>query len=109
MMSLDAGLRMDGILALHLWVWWSVYYTRPIPIHQQPTSSANNGRVKELRGTAAGTSNVRLRKEGHKDINLDHVATNANSSQCEAVIKMMIIKRWKSNDETRVQNSQSCS
>ena len=96
--SLDAGLRMDGIPVLDL---WDVANTNT-PTPQK--NSANKGRVKELRETAASTSNVKLRNEGNQDIdplsNLEHVATDTNSSQCkaqqyifesnEAVIKMFM-------------------
>ena len=84
-MSLDAGLRMDGIPALDLWdVVIEVLHSSNIKTPTTRNNSANKGRVKELRGPAASTSNVKLRKEGNQDIdqlsNLDHVATNANSS-----------------------------
>ena len=85
--SLDAGLRMDGILDLDLWdVVIEVLHSSNTNTPTYPKNSANKGRVKELRKTAANTSNVKLRKEGNQDVdqlsNLDHVATNANSSQC---------------------------
>ena len=62
------------------------------------------GRVKELRETAASTANVKLRTEGNQNVDqlasLDRVATDVNSSECEAqpyifedneaVIKMII-------------------
>ena len=85
--SLDAGLRMDGVLALDLWdVVIEVLHSSDTNTRTTQNYSANKGRVKELRETAASTSNVKLRKEGNQDVdqlsNLDHVATNANSSQC---------------------------
>ena len=102
---MDAGLQKDGILALDLWVVViEVLHSSNANTPTTPNNSANRGRVKELRETAASTANVRLRREGNTDIvqlsNLDHVAPNANSSQCkaqpyifednEAVIKMII-------------------
>ena len=76
---------------------------------------ANEGRVKELRETVASTSNVNLRKKGNQNVdqlsNLDHVATNENSSQCNTAVHFGRQggggdqddhQRTKSYDETRV-------
>ena len=84
--SLDAGLRMDGVPALDLWdVMIEVSHSSNT---NTKTNSANKGRAKELRETAASTSNVKLVKESNQNVdqlsNLDHVATNANSTQCRA-------------------------
>ena len=82
---MDAGLQKDGILALDLWVVViEVLHSSIAKTPTTPNNSANRGRVKELRETAASTANVRLRRERKQDIdqlsNLDHVATNTNSS-----------------------------
>ena len=89
---------MDGIIFLDLWdVVIEVLHSSNNNTPPTQKNSANKGRVKELRETAASTSNVSLRKEGNQDIdkltNLDHVATNANSSQCEAQLYMLKITR----------------
>ena len=75
--SLDAGLRMHGISAVDLWdVVIEVLHSSNTNTPTTKNDSANKGRVKELRETAASTSNVTLRKEGNQDIeqvsNLDH-------------------------------------
>ena len=103
--SLDVGLRMDGVLAVDLWdvvigvSHSSNYNTLPIP-----KNSANESWAKGAAGNCLRISNVKLRKEGNQNVDqlscLHHVTTNANSSQCEAqlyiledneaVIKMII-------------------
>ena len=98
--SLDACLRMDGL-----------------PAH------SSNDRKSPTQGAAGNclrNINTKLKKKGNQNVDqlsdLDHVATNASSSQCEAQLKIfedneavikMIIKGRSPNDETRVQNPQS--
>ena len=54
--SLDAGLRMDGILALDLWdVVIEVSHSSDAKTPTTQMNSAHEGRVKELRETAAST------------------------------------------------------
>ena len=86
---LDAGLRMDGIPALDLWD--VVIEALHSSINNTPPTqknSANEGRTKGAAGNCLRISNVRLRRESNQNAgqlsNLDHVTTNANSSQCEA-------------------------
>ena len=105
---LDAGLRQDGIPALDLWdVVIEVLHSPDTNTPTTQNNSANEGRVKELRETAASTSNAKSRKESNQNddqlANPDHVATNANFCQCnaqlcifednDAVIKMIIKRR----------------
>ena len=120
--SLDAGLRIDGDPDLDLWdVGIEVLHSFHNNTPPTRNNSANKGRAQRAAGNCLRISNVRLRREGNQNVkqlsNLDHVATNANSSLCkahlyifednEAVIKL-IIKGQKSCDETRVPNPQSC-
>ena len=90
--------------------------------HTPPTekNSANEGRAKGAVGDCLRISNVSVRKEGNQNVdhlsNLDHVPTNANTSQSKAQLYFFEDSeavdqddhhRTKSNDETRVQNPQS--
>ena len=107
---------MDGILALDLWdVVTEVLHSS----YTAQKNSARKGRVKELRETAAGTANVKLRKESNQNVDqlasLDHVATDVNSSECEAQPYIFEDnescdqdghQRTKYDDETRAPNPQ---
>ena len=100
---------MDGVPALDMWdVVIEVLHSR----HTQPTTTNLQTKATpkgKSRGAAGNcvrenVHNISLKKEGDRNVdqlsNLDHVATNANSSQCksqqyivednEAVIKMII-------------------
>ena len=96
--SLDAGLRMDGILAPDLWdVVIEVLHsssnvppTQKISTHKcKPKGAAGNCRHK--------IHNTRLKKEGdrndHQSSDQDHATTNAHSSQCKA--QLYILKTMK--------------
>ena len=114
--SLDAGLRLDGLPALDQWdiVIEVLRSTNNIvqPNHNdiQETGARFNSRTK--------TPKFKRRQKVDQLTYVDHVLTNTNSSQCgsqlyifegnEAVIKNDN-PRTKSNDEARVQNPQSCS
>ena len=103
--SLDAGLRMDGIFAIDLWdvVIEVIHSSFNVPPTQKiftpkckPKGAAGNCRHKP--------HNTRLKKERDRNVHqlsdLDHVTTNAHSSQGkaqlyilennEAVIKIII-------------------
>ena len=89
----SAGLRMDGIPLLDLWdVVIEVLHSSNAKTQTIQNDSADEGRVNELRETAASTSNVKLRKQGNHNVdqlsNLDHVATNANSARSEIQLKI---------------------
>ena len=98
--SLDAGLRMDGLIVIDIWYKKLKCY---VPQTQTPLQETENRKWKV----------EQLSKVVHV---LTH--THTHSSQLspqlyifddnESVIKM-IIKGKKSFDETRVQNPQSCS
>ena len=110
--SLDAGLRMDGLPALELWdVVIEVLHSSKNT--DTPTQRAAGNRLrKKLRST---NSNTKFKRRGTRQVDelstVDHVTTNANSSQCEAqlcifedseaVIKMII----KGRSPTRRQKS----
>ena len=105
MISLDVGLRLDGIPALDLWdvvieVWHSSNDVPPVQnifaSKSKPQGAARNCRH--------NTQNTRLKKEGDRNVdqlsNQDYVTTNAHSSvqklnrpffeDNELVIKMII-------------------
>ena len=109
--SLDAGMRMDRILALELWdVVIEVLHSPKIPyqavkdhcrkekVDDQVASSRAGGEIQST------NKNIKSRRSGSRDVdelsNVDHVVTNASSSQVEAqlhifednepVIKMII-------------------
>ena len=110
--SLDAGLRMDGLLALDLW---------DIVI-EVLRSTNNTARQSELdKGnlcTAGNHSPTDKRKREVEQLsNVDHVPTNTQSSQGESQLYLFWrqwschqddYQRTKSNDETRIQIPQSC-
>ena len=106
--SLDAGLRMDGIPALDLWdMVTEVFHSSNQKKSSTQQASGNRTGFKEAAGNCVRMSNVKLKKKGNQNVeqlsNLDHVTTNATSSQCEAqlcvfedngaVIKMIISGR----------------
>ena len=91
--SLDAGLQMDGIPALDLW-----------DVVMEVLHSSNNQKFKTLGAAGNCLRNVNTKLTGNQNVDqvsdLDHVASNACSSQCdaelyifgdsEAVIEMII-------------------
>ena len=120
--SLDAGLRIDGIPALDLWdLVVEAFHSSPNQLKKSKEIVLGN----LLRHT---TSNKHTQNQTkvpiHHDIlqlsNVENVSSNAKSSHIgailyifednEAVIKMIINgQRPKSNNETRIQNPQICS
>ena len=118
--SLDAGLRMDGIPALDLWgLVIEVFHFSP----NQSNNTKDQVRGNSSRNTTSNKHTQNQTKVPTQHDNLDlsnvhHVSSNAKSSRLgamlyifednEAVVKMIIEGRSKSYDETRVQNPQSC-
>ena len=123
-------LRMDGIPALDLWdVVIGVLHSSK-NTHQAVRDHCRKEKVDDqvqgnlVRGEIWSTNpKTKFKRSGNRDVdelsNVDHVNTNASSSQFqaqlyifgdnEAVIKFYIKgRRTKSNDETRIQNPQSC-
>ena len=113
--SLDAGLRLDGLPALDLWdvvieVEWSTKH------NVQPKHTSIQETVATLDSKTKAPKVKRRQKVGQLN-DVDYVRTNTHSSHnesqlyifevTEAVIKM-INKGRSSDDETRVQNPQSC-
>ena len=92
--SLDAGLRMDGLRALDLW---------NVMMEEEHSSKNTEWPTQETAGNRLRKSNTKPKNKGNRDVdelsNVDHVVTNANSSQSdsqlyifednEAVIKMI--------------------
>ena len=95
--SLDAGLRMDGIPALDLWdLVIEVFHSPPKPFQQHQRSSTS-----------------KLVAQHHIDLcNVDHVPSNAKFSRLGAMLYIFEDndhQRQKSDNETRVRNPQGCS
>ena len=99
--SLDAGLRMDGLPALDLWdIVIEVLRTTKDNIQPKHTSHQETGAVPDSKTTA---QKVRRRQKVDQLSEVDHVPTNTRSSQGEsqlyifedneAVIKMTITGR----------------
>ena len=118
--SLDAGFRMDGIPDFDLWdVVIEVLHSSNHKKSSTQEASGNRRGFKEAAGNCVRMFNAKLRKGNHNVeqlSNLDHVTTNATSSQCKAPLYIFRRQRGsdqddhqrtKSNDETRVQNPQS--
>ena len=118
--SLDAGLRMDGLPALDLWdvvieVLRSTSNTER-PIGLAPGNWCGTGNHSSNK-TKTKTPTERSNRDVDQFSNVDYVPTNTHSSQGEsqlyifehneAVIKMII--KGRSPTMTRVQNPQSCS
>ena len=96
--SLDAGLRMDGIPALDFWSWWLKYFLQ----HQ---TNKTNG-VREPRRNLSANTQPNMQKQTpttHTNLdltNIDHVPSNGTLSGSnamwyvfednEAVIKMIM-------------------
>ena len=111
--SLDVGFRLERLPALDLWD-MAIEVLRSINNKVQPkhTSHQETGAVLDSKTKA---QHVKRRQK----VEVDWVPTNTHSSQGEsqlfifedneAVIKMIIKGRRKSDDETCVQNPPSCS
>ena len=105
--SLDTGLRLDGLPALELW-------------DLIVSVLGNVSRVSDRSGKPESDDHKRHKSHNKIDVmkDIDAVPSNVQSARQgallyvfednEAVIKM-IIKRQKSYNETRLQNPQSCS
>ena len=112
--SLDTGLKLDGLLALELWdlVIEVLGKTQRIP---KPTQARTRETVVEIQRTP---KIIQVLDQNVDLSNVDQVPSNAHLSEKEsqlyifedneAVIKM-IIKRQKSDDETSVPHPPSCS
>ena len=95
-LSLDAGLRMDGIFPLDLWdlVFEVLHSSKTLPVRETPWRDE----------TPKNHTNIKTKKHVNRDdvesFNVDHVTTNAKPSHVgalrhvfednEAVIKMII-------------------
>ena len=100
--SLDAGLRMDGIPALDLW-------DLEIEVFQSSSNQTNKTKEQKSMGNLSQNTRLHLKNQNpteHTNLdlnNVDHVSSNARSSRFgailfvfednEAVIKMIIKDR----------------
>ena len=99
LISLDAGLRMDGIPALDLWdLEIEVFHSSP---NRTKKSKGQESQGNLSRNTTPHMKNQNPTKHADLDLNdVDHLSSNVRSSQCgamsyafednEAVIKMII-------------------
>ena len=78
-LPLDAGLRMDGLPVLKFW---------DVVIDVLHSSNNTKSSTQGAAGNRLRNSNTILKKKGNRDVDklsdVDHVVTNASSSQCEA-------------------------
>ena len=85
--SFDAGLSMDGILALDLWdVVIEVFHSSN---NNTPPTQQNSAKQRQSQGSSRKSLALfRLRREGNQNVeqlsNLDLVAINATSCHCKA-------------------------
>ena len=104
--SLDAGLRLDGLLALKLW-------------NLIVSVLGSISRVSDRSGQPDNDVHKRHKSEKKTNVlnNIDSVPSNVQSARQEALLYVfedndavikMTIKRKESNNETCFQNSQSC-
>ena len=117
LISLDAGLRIDGIPALGLWdLVIEVFHSSPNQINK---SKGQESQGNLSRNTTLHMKNQNPTKHVNVDLNnVDHVSSSVRSSRFgalrnvfednEALIKM-IIKGRSPHNETCVKNPQSCS
>ena len=110
--SLDAGIRMDGLLALDYW---------DVVIELLRSSNSTKTPTNPAAGNCSRNHKSNPKQKGNRDVeqlsNVDYVHTNTHSSQGESqlyicedneAVIIMIIKGQKSNNETRVNNPLSC-
>ena len=115
--SLDAGLRQDGIPALDLWDLIVAVLGNTNQSHKEQVDLLMNSR--EVRSPP---HTIQKRKQSQRVINdldnVDCVPSNVKSSHREALLSVfednealikMIIKGKKSHNETCFQNTQRCS
>ena len=91
--SLDAGLRMDGLPALDLW---------DVVIVALHSSKSMGSTTQQAQGNLLRKSTFKPNRRGNRDVdelsNVDHVVTNdANSSQCEC--QLYIFEDTRSGDQ----------
>ena len=119
--SLDAWLRMDGLLTLDLWdIVIEVLRTTKDNIQPNHTSSRNLGHIQPnwtVCDSKTKTQHVTRKQVVEQLSEVDHVPTNTRSSQGIYIVHLWRQrsrdqndnKRTKSNNETRVQNPRTCS
>ena len=113
--SLDAGLRMDGLLALDLWDTVTEVLRSTNNTVQPNHSGLKETCARPKSKTKTPTDNRRQKVDQVSKV--DYVTTKANSSQGESQLYIFWrqwschqndYQRTKSNDETLVKNPQSC-
>ena len=115
--SLDAGLRMDGIPALDLWdLVIEVFHSSPNQLNN--TKDQVQGNLSRDTTSDKHTKNKTKVPTQHDNFDLNSVVycvpSNAKFSRLGAMLYIFegneaVIKKPKSNNETCVQNPQSCS
>ena len=65
--SLDAGLRMDGIPPLDLW-WWEVLHSSNYKTSSTQEASGNRSGSQEAAGNLVRMSNAKLKKKGNRNV-----------------------------------------
>ena len=119
--SLDAGLRMDGLLALDFW---------DVVLEVLPSTNNDKRQIRLAPGNWCGTGNHKSNKtktktpteKSNRDVdqlsNVDYIPTNTQFLSRRVSVAHLWrqqsshqddYQRTKSNNETRVQNPQSCS
>ena len=92
--SVDAGLRMDGIPALDLWdvIMEVLPSSNDVLARRNPSRDESNVPARETRGETnpKGNTNTRTKKQGNRDndelSNVDHVVTSPKLSHFEAML-----------------------
>ena len=90
--SLDAGLRMDGILALDLWdvVIEVLHSSNNVPPSQKISTSKSKPKGAAGNCMRDSVHNLRLKKEGDRNVDqlsdLGYVTTKADYSQGKALL-----------------------
>ena len=79
LISLDGGLRMDGILALDIW---------DVVIEVLPSSKNRKSSTQGAARQCLQNSNTKFKKKSNRNVDnlsdLNYMVTNASPSQCEA-------------------------
>ena len=95
MISLDAGLRMDGLPAVDLWdIVIEVLRSTNITVQPKHTSIQETGATLHSK---TKTPNVKRRQKVDQLSNVDYAPSNTHSSQNKSQLSI-----FEDNDETRV-------
>ena len=96
--SLDAGLRMDGSLALDLW---------DVVMEVLRSSNSTKPPTNPAAGKCSRNHKSKPKQKGNRDVDqllhVDHTSTNAHSSQGKSQLYI-----FEDSEAVRVKNSQVC-